>query len=232
MTRTFDSGLVQANRTIVRNRVAELLAPLLKSNGGFLKAVSRIDAPLEAYDEDGMSQMFATLLGRAPAILVACGDRELKPAGISSGFKNMSFLDVHVYFVNNNARSLLARAEADVVSAGDANAVPPIAGDDTADPGIDVAMQCAEELLIGQKLDTETEGAVIKHLELKRERVLRVSNRLALWTQNYLVGVTRSINQRRGITQRLLGFNTTIRPDGETAESPATTTFTTELEQP
>lgn len=227
MARTFDTGLVLANRTVVRNRVAELLSPLLRKNGGFLRAIDKLDAPLEAYDDDGLQELFSLLLGRAPSIVIACGDRDVQPAG--AAFRAMSFLEVHVYFVNNTPRSLIARAEGDVVSAGSPSHTPPIAADDTADPGIDVAMQCAEELLIGQRLDTATEGSVIKHLQLKRERPLRASKRAALWSQIYLVGVTRTINATRGLTKKMLGINTTIREADQPAESPSSTTETTEL---
>lgn len=241
MTRTFDGGLTVANRTIVRNRIAELLAPLLKGNfylrgaeemPGFLRAVVKLAGTLESYnDGEGLQQLYSSLLGRAPAILIACGDRDPKPAG-TGGFKHMSTLDVHVYFLNNHPRSLLARVEADIVSTGDAEAEPPIVGNDAADPGIDVAMQCAEELLIGQKLDTTSVGGVIKHLELKREQGLHTSNRHSLWMQVYQVGITRSIDKNRAITQKLIGIDTVVRPSGELADSPAAVTFETELREP
>src|SRR5690606_10774480 len=125
-----------------------------------------------------------------------------QPNGIG-GFKHLSFLDVHVYFLHNSARSLMARVEADVVSAGDGE---DLEGDPSADPGLDVAMQCAEELLVGQHPERpapnppnapskEVGSGVIRHIELKREEELVTDNQQTLWEQTYAVGISRSIDR-------------------------------------
>jgi hypothetical protein len=241
--RKLDTGLVDeldrpvAFRTYVRNRVIALLSRrfnentgandaagigILKAHGGFVDIV-KLPGPLPTYDGDEATrQLWSQLLGRAPAISVACGDRDLQPAGIG-GYKNMSFLDVHLYFTSNHPRSAMARVEADVRATGDGEDLEP---DLTADPGIDVTMEIAEQLLTGQRLDTER--WVIKHLQLKRETVALVSNTHVIGEQRYLVGVTRSIDHTRGLVKLLAGINTVVHPP-EDPTSPAAIVFETEV---
>ncbi len=233
----FDGGLELPYRTIVRNAVVELLSPLLRANDGFLAAVVKLPDRIQRMDENGSMQLFQQLLGRAPAIGVAIGDRVAQPAGIS-GNRQLTFLDVHVFFINNHARSLMARVEADVTSTGDGELLLATA---SADPGIDVAMQCAEELLIGRQLerpapqppeapDLGTGKGVIRHLELRREESLITDNQATVWEQTYVVGVSRSINKTRGVLARLLGIDTNIHPPGE-PESPARIEFAHDFEE-
>jgi len=232
--RMFDSRLEVPNRTLVRNKVVELLAPMLRSaqpDPGFLAAIVKLDIPLENYDEEGIVPLLQSLMGRAPAIAIALGDDENKPAGVG-GRQWTSFVDVHLYFFNNTMRSIVSRVEADVVSVGDDELDPPVAADLKADPGIEVAMQCAEELLIGEQPDTATVHGVIKKLVKKRARPVQSNNRLSIWTQQYLVEVTRTINKNRNVVQRLLGFNTVVRQSDQPAESPSSVPFTTEVSPP
>lgn len=238
--RAFDSGLEVANRTLVRNTVVELLAPMLKTyvhpvtnapEPGFLASIVKLDIPLENYDDEGLVPLLQGILGRTPAIAVAIGDDENKPAGIG-GKQWTSYVDVHLYFFNNTMRSIVSRIEADVVSTGDTELDPPLAASVAADPGIDVAMQCAEELLIGEQPDTSTVHGVIKKLVKKRTRAVQSNNRLTIWTQQYLVEVTRTINKNRNVVQRLVGFNTVVRESDQPAESPSSVPFTTEVSPP
>ncbi|MGE0547613.1 MAG: hypothetical protein AB7R00_11175 [Kofleriaceae bacterium] len=222
MTRTYDTGLTIASRTLVRNAIATLLAPLLKSNGGFLRSIVKLPAPLETYEGEGdVQQIYQSLLGQSPAIAVALGDRPFSPAGVG-GFRYTTDLEVHVYFIGNSNRSLLARVEGDVVSSTD----------DTADPGVDVAMQCAAQLLIGQKIETLADNASVKHLVPQREQALVTNNQHTIWKQLYTVGVTETINQDRGIIAKLLGIDTTLHPSSEPVESPARIDFSTEVGTP
>jgi hypothetical protein len=112
------------------------------------------------------------------------------------------------------------------VAAGDGD----LEGDDEADQGIDVAMECVEELLTGQRLDTTTEGAVVKHLQLKREQDVYTGKMHTIWEQTWLVGVTSTINKNRAITQRITDFHTVLHPPTEPADSPAAVIFDTEME--
>ncbi len=236
---TLDGGLSSPYRTVVRNAVVERLSPLLRTNLGFLAAISKLGGQLRRMDDEAITQMYTALLGRTPSILVACGDRTAQPNGIG-GYKQMTFLDVHVYFVSKHQRSLLARVESDVVSAGVGEVIPPLA---SADPGIDVAMQCAEELLVGQQLERakpsppaapaagETGTGVIRHMELRREEEFVTNNQITIWEQTYVVQVSRSIDRTRGVLARLLGIDTTIHPPGQPA-SPARVDFSTDFEGP
>ena len=234
----FDGGHETPYRTMVRNAVVELLAPLLRTNDGFLAAVVKLPGRLQRIDEKATTQVYTNLLGRAPAIGVAIGDRTGQPAGIT-GNRQLAWLDVHIYFVSNSLRSLNARVESDIVSAGDGDL---LVANTSADPGIDVAMQCAEELLIGRQLerpapqppeapDLGTGRGVIRHLEFKREEELVTDNQNTIWEQTYQVGVSRSIDKTRGVTARLLGIDTNIHPPGAPA-SPARIEFEHDFEAP
>jgi hypothetical protein len=226
----FDGGSVTPYRTAVRNAVVELLSPLLRANGAFLTAIVKLPDRLQRFDTEAKAQLFAQLLGRAPAMGVVTGDRISQPHGIG-GYKQLSFLDVHLYFVHNSMRSLMARVEPDIVSAGD----NVLEGDPTADPGVDIAMQCAEELLVGRQPErpapnppeapsTQHGPGVIRYLELKREEGLASDNQLTIWEQTYTVGVSRSIDRTRGVLARVLAIQTNVHPPA-LPSSPARTEF-------
>ena len=242
MTREFDSGLVDelgrplAFRTAIRNEVIGFLTKtyqlevdgpqvgILLADGGFIRKISKLAAPLQTFETDeAAKKLFDQLLGQAPAIAVAVGDREVKPAGIGGG-RDFSTVEVHVYFYSSHQRSLIARVEADVVATGDGEDLEP---EDGADRGLDVAMELAEEMLSGKRLDTER--GVVKHMQLKREHIVAADARYVLAEQVWSVGVSRSINLSRGVLQRLLGIHTVVRPATETPESPAAVVFDTEL---
>lgn len=228
----FDGGHALPYRTITRNKVVELLGPLLRTNGGFLSTIVKLPGRIDRFDGERSAQFYGTLLGRQPAIGVACGDRTGQSASVS-GNRQLTFLDVHLYFVTSSARSLIARVEADVVALADASA----------DPGIDVAMQCAEELLIGKHperpapappagVSSEHGPGVIRHLEFKREEELASDNQITIWEQVYVVGVPRSIDRTRGVTAKLLSIHTNVHPSGEPdAPAPARVEFETVLEE-
>jgi hypothetical protein len=242
MTRAFDTGLVDALgrpvavRTYVRNRVIDLLTRrfdaetgeaaadglgILRAHGGWLAAIVKLGGPLPAYNSDeGVQQLWSQLLGQAPAIGLAVGDREVQKSG-TSGFRSTSQLDVHLYFVSNHPRSVMARVEADVRATGNG---AELAADPTADPGVDVAMELAEELLVGQQ------SGAGKQMQLRRETIGVVNNTHVIAEQRYLVTVERAIDHTRGLIKKLVGFNTLIHPPGDAA-SPASVAFTTELEE-
>jgi len=240
VARSFDTGLSIPKRTLVRNKVIELLQPLLKGGSymrgdepmaGFLRAIVKVPGTLQSFNyednDSGIKLLYALLLGRTPSIGVALGDRVMKPAGVG-GARGFAALDVHLYFVNNHQRSMMARLESDVVSVGDED--EEIEADDEADPGIDVMLECAEELLTAERLDTTQPGAVVKHLELKREEDVYTGRQHCIWMQVWEVGVTSTINKKRAITQRIEGFNTTLPTPGET-DPQAEVDFVTEVSE-
>ncbi len=242
MTRQFDSGLLVAFRTQARNGVIDLLSRrfnadtgandpngvgILKVHGGFLTSIEKLAGPMAAFqDEQSINNVWGALLGRAPAICVAVGDREVKPAG-TSGYRSLAVLDIHLYFINNNQRGMVSRVEADVVSAGDATADPVIAPNLAADPGIDVMMEVAEELLLGQRVDGDQ--GVIKQIELHRETIGYVSHTHVIAEQRYRATVSRSINHNRGRVVKLLGITTVLHPPAADSSSPAAVTFETPI---
>lgn len=236
MSRQFDGGLTMPYRTKVRRELLTLLAPLAKVNGGFLQALVPLAGTLRSYDNgDGVNQLYTSLLGRAPAIGIACGDRSQQRA-TTAGNRHMSQLEVHLYFVSSHQRSLMARVESDVVSAGDGGA---LLEDLTVDPGVEATMELAEELLTGQPIDSSTvvvagvnrrvprEAAIIKDIALTREEDLYTSNQHTIWMQTYQVAVTRSINRHRGIVARLASVSTNVHPAGDAASEARVEAITT-----
>lgn len=228
MSHSFDTGLTRAQRTLIRNGPVTLLSGLLRSNGGYLNAVIPWGGVVRSYTDDaGISELWAALLGRAPSIAIAVGDRALHPAGMG-GFNFKGEVELVLYHYSNHPRDLeLGRLEID--AAGLAA--------DTFDPGLDCQMEHAEELLIGQYANGAN-SPTIKQIVPTREEELRTENAFTLWAQRYQVTVARSINPLRGLTQILDELRTSVRvsdapllviansPAGAT-EAAAIATFTT-----
>ncbi len=205
MPRKFDTHLAAPARTIVRSHVIARLARLLKtdpSGYGFAQAIVPFGGVVRSYtDEIGIDELYTLLNGRAPAIAVSLGDKNYKPAG-AGGYQFTSYVDVHVYFASTHSRSMLARHAPDVTATLT----------NTNDPGIDTMMELVEDLLIGER--SQVLGAVtpvIKSLVPKREEELATSHDLTLWVQTYEAEITRTIDQYKDVTQKLVDIHTNLR---------------------
>jgi hypothetical protein len=195
--RTYDSGLVAPIRTVVRQAVIEKLQPLLIANGGFLEAIDGIGYAVTAHDLDSLDLLMADLIGRSPAIAVEVGDMVLSPAGAPGTGRGT--LEVNLYVVTTHLRGASdGRVEADVAG----TTVP------SADPGIDVALECAWQLLESVNLGR---GTKIKEPHLQRETELITDQQVTIWHQVWHVGVSRDVNLHRDVTQLLTSFRSTLR---------------------
>jgi hypothetical protein len=189
--RQFDTGLGKSLRALVQDGVIDLLQRMLRENGGYIQAIEPTSVIVRgANDEQGLALILDQLQGRSPAILVATGDKSYSAAGIG-GFRWRAELRVHVYFVNNSLRSRLARLVGDVVSDADSSA----------DPGVHIAMEHAEELLVGS-IPGGTLN-MVQSIVPNEETQLGEDAKQELWHQVYTVEVSRSINAKRDITLEL-----------------------------
>jgi hypothetical protein len=204
----FDTGLASAQRTLVRSGAVTLLAGLL-APVGYLQAVIPWGGIIRGYtDEVGIELLWAAFAGRAPSIAIALGDAVLKPVGIG-GFNFVAELELVAYHHSNHPRDPhLGRLAIDV--AGLAS--------NAADPGLDVMMEHAQELLVGQRCGA---SATIKQIVPTREEELRTENEFTLWAQRYDVTIARKINPNRGLTQLLEEIRTSVRTTDPAQDPPA-----------
>jgi hypothetical protein len=210
----FDSKLAAPQRTLILNGVVSLLASL-KLPTGYLASVVPFGAVIRSYtDADGIKMLYEALLGQTPAIAVALGNRSSKPAG--SGFHHVAEIDLLLYFASNNMRDL-AKGRLLIDDSGTAA--------NTADPGLHVMMEHAEELVIGKRCGVSN---TIKQIRPDREEELATLDDMTIWLQTYQVTVARSINEHRSVTQILdsIRFRTT-QEDGEVKLPAAKTKETT-----
>ncbi len=205
MAHAFDTALPRPQRTTIRTGAVALLAGL-KRPAGYLQAVIPWGGVLRGYtDDEGIDLLWKALQGRAPAIAVALGDRTNAPAGMG-GFNSKGALELLVYFYSNHPRDMEAgRLSPDVVALAS----------NVADPGLDVMLEHAEEVLVGQRVGA---SATIKQIRLTREEELRTDSGFSLWVQRYAVEVTRTINPHRGLAQMLEELRTVLRPTGVDAD--------------
>ncbi len=206
MAHTFDTGLANAQRTIIRSGAVSLLSGLLKVNGGYLGAVIPWGGVIRSYtDDDGIDLLHTALSGRAPAIALALGDRQSKPAGMG-GFNFHGPIEMLAYYYSNHRRDLTeGRVSIDVVAAASA----------VADPGLEVMMEHGEELLVGQRAGGTAKS--IKQIVLMSEEELRTEDTITIWVQRYAITVDRVINPLRGVTELLVGMRSKVYVAGQTA---------------
>lgn len=205
MAHAFDTKLAQPQRTIVRAGAVAALEPLLKSEGGYLALVAPFGGIVRSWQDDaGIDQLWMATQGQTPAILVATGDKTYAPAGAAHNWQ--SGLELIIYVVSRNPRSLVARLATDAAAELD----------DTIDPGIDVILEHVEQAIVGKDFakaiaDFGPGAVTIKQARPVREEELATTNALALWTQTYTVPVTRTIDPNRDLVAILLEFMTTFR---------------------
>ena len=197
----FDTGLAQAQRTVLRNAVMNKLAPLLKVNAGYLAAIRPIARMYKGGgDEDGLALIQRALQGQAPAILVALGKRVPKAAGMPASELGLGEVDLGVYVISTHSRDMESgRLASDVVSTADL----------TADPGIEVMLEHVEQLLEAQDLGVDT----IYEPYLTGEDEVHTGADFTIWEQTYRVQVDRDINPSRAIGLATSFETTHYQPD-------------------
>ena len=206
MAHSFDTGASTPQRTRIRNGVATLLSGLKRTAGpsptGYLAEVMPTRLIVRSYrDEIGVAQLVNTL-SRFPSIGVAVGDRVSNVKGIG-GYQEQGQLDLLLYIASSNARPGVAgRLESDSAALAS----------DLADPGLDVILEHAKELVLGQYVDAVGD---IKQLRPDREEQLYTEAPVEIWLQSYLITVMVQISEFRNVDQLLesIRFRAAINPD-------------------
>lgn len=184
----YDTGLPTSQRSVIRTTVMAKLAPLLKTNGLYLRAIVPLALPLHGgHDEQGMALLNAALAGQAPAILVALGKKTYESAG-SLEIDGRGILEVAIYVCSANPRNTVdGRLANDVVAATD----------NTADPGIETMLEHVEQLLDGQDLGIDS----VYEMLAETEDQVWTGDDYTIWEQVYKIKVDRAINPNRNIAQ-------------------------------
>lgn len=187
MTHEFNSGLSVPQRTLVRRAAVQLLSGLKRANGGYLSDVKSFGGVVRSYTDEPDVEILQKAMGNTPSIGVALGVREFQTLAIgNNGSVNrlggsgqaLSEVQLLLYFANQHGRDgLTGRHEADSVALTD----------DSADPGLDVTMEHAIELMHGQ-YPSLTNGTV-KQIRISREEELATLPTVTIWLQTYKVSM-------------------------------------------
>lgn len=176
MSHIFATGLSQPQRTIIRSAAVDLLSQL-KRPTGYLADVIAWGGIVRSYTDQPDIQMIMKQVQRTPAIVVQLGTRRFETLSTTRReFK--SDVQLLVYFVNQNLRDLgLGRHELDETARRD----------DHADPGLDVMMEHALELLCGAFPATTP---TIKQIIPRSEEELVTWPEMTIWLQTYDIVTT------------------------------------------
>lgn len=175
MPRTFDTGSSQPQRTLVRRGAVSLLSGLKRRNGGYLHEVVGFGGVLVDDNNQLDVQGLMKALGRSPSIGVATDERIFKTLAVG-GRQSMGDLSLLLFFANQNSRDpLVGRLEADHVAEADP----------ATDPGLDVIMEHALELMHGS-YPAAMEGT-ISQIAIVSERPLVTMAEVVIWVQTYSV---------------------------------------------
>lgn len=175
MSHSFDTGAALPQRTILRRGAVELLSKLKRSAGGYLQDVKSFGALVRTYTDELDIELLQKALGATPAIGVALGTREFETLAIG-GRQAKSECHLMLYFSNQHGRDgLTGRHEGDSVSLVDVHA----------DPGLDVTMEHAIELMHGSYPSMTT--GTVKQIRIKTELELVTLPTVTIWMQTYVV---------------------------------------------
>lgn len=207
MSHAFDTGLLVAQRSAVRVAAVAIIAQLRRPTG-YLNAVVPWGGVIRSYsDDNGIDALWGVLQGRNPAIAIAVGDRRSKPQGMG-GYHHTSDLELILYHYSTHRRGDTdGRMSADVVAIAD----------DHADPGLDIMLEHAAELLIGQF----AAGPTVKQIIPEAEEELRTEIGHTLWRQTFSIQARQTIRQNRTLTEMLSDIRTSIRTSDPESEDPA-----------
>lgn len=185
MSHEFDTGLSLPQRTIIRRAAVQILSPLTRANGGYLAAVKPFGGVVRTYTDEIDIELLQKAMGSTPAIGVSLATRQFRNAAIMTGGtlganrsnkapQALSELQLRLYLSSQHSRDgLTGRHESDTVAAVDV----------TADPGLDVIMEHAIELMHGT-YPTATIGTV-KQIEIETEEELATLPHVTIWMQTY-----------------------------------------------
>lgn len=213
MTHIFDTQAPLPQRTLVRRGAVAALSKLTRANGGYLQSVRGFGGIVRSYTDEPDIEIMQHALGAAPAIGVALATRTFHTLGIGKR-QALSSVQLCLYFLNQHSRDgMVGRHEADSVALAD----------DHADPGLDVAMEHAIELMHGTYPTLLT--GTVKQIEIKTEQELATSGALTLWLQTYEVTLQSYTGGREWRTAEQLitslHWRTTTDPNEPNRPAPA-----------
>lgn len=200
MTRTFDSGLPQAARTLIRNGIKTKLAPMLRNSGAFASVIGDYPIVMKTGDDHELNMAIDIVGTQCPAYLVGLGDMSGKRTGAAGEY--VGDLDVEVYCITNHMRHIVTgRLAADVPALV---GTPPA---DQLDPGVEVMAELARMFLADQypyatALDTQQNpyGTRVKELRFSAERELLTTREHTIWGVQFTLQVSLPANMLRGAT--------------------------------
>lgn len=188
VSRAYDTGLDRPQRRFAREAILETLAPLAKPDG-YVAAI--IPFWKRITGKDDVSELAAELNGKDPAIAVVLGGGKASAIGVDTRKDQVQKqVRVYVYYLARNERGPMAALAGDVRSELD----------DRKNPGAEVMMEQAEQLLIGFQSADDGRGSVYK-LVYEEEDEVESEGDYCLWEQVYSVRLDRRIDRRRAITQ-------------------------------
>lgn len=173
----FATGLSLPQRTLLRSGAARVLGALKidrskPSGGGYLNDVLEFGGIVRSYTDAPDIELLVKQMGRLPSIGVALATRRFETINTArTQFK--SEIQLLLYFSTSHGRDMeIGRHQMDVTALRDPHA----------DPGLDVMMEHALELLAGQFVaDTPTVKQCIPVVE---QELVTFPN-ITIWTQTY-----------------------------------------------
>jgi hypothetical protein len=218
MAHSFDTDLTVPQRTKLRDAVVTRLGGLLRTNGLYLDEVKPFGRPLRGtLGEDELADLARVLVPGRSTILVAVGAAKFKPLGVN-GVKDryLADVDLMLYFSSNNARSLIDRIVQD----------PGSVRSNKKDPGVEVMMEHARELMLGYQL-TDASDTIYRIVPVDEDEI-DTGDDYVFWMQNYIVQFEASVKRYKNITELMTLLHATYSEmTTETAQNPIVTTETT-----
>lgn len=189
VSRTYDTGLDKPQRAFLRDSIVEALAPLTKAEDAYIAAVIPYWRRVQSKQDVGL--LLAELEGKDPAIAVVIGRATYSGLGVDGRKDQYSKeAQVFVYFMSCNLRGPGAALTGDVRSELD----------DTKDPGVEVMMEQADQLLVGFQPPDDGRGTIYK-LVPKEEDEVDTDSDFTIWEKTFGVRLDCRIDRRRAITQ-------------------------------
>jgi hypothetical protein len=171
MSHSFDSGLAVPQRTLIRRAAVSLLS-LLKRPNGYLKNVRGIGGIVRSYTDEPDIENLLKECGPSPSIGVQLATRRFETLAI--GCKQAKGpITLLLYFVSQHSRETIYRHEADSEATAD----------DHKDPGLDIMMEHAVELMHGQY--PSATNFTVKQIQIQQEEELVTNPEICIWMQTY-----------------------------------------------
>lgn len=216
----FDTFAPDPQRTLIQQGAVTLLSAL-KRPTGYLAEVMAIGGIVRSHTDGVDIEWLMKTFNRTPAIGVATGTRTFGAAAIGGKHAVMSSCELLLYFATQHSRDYQrGRQESDALSRID----------NTADPGLHVAMEHALELMIGAYPTTLT--STVKQIAIQREEELATLPEITIWLQTYHVTLQSRVGGREWRTPAQLlesiGWRVTTNPDEPVR--PAAATVSTSLD--